>query len=144
MAEGGLTPEQLAEQIKALKVSDLLLSTVSTLGQLAYVKVDAKQLDEARLAIDSISALLPRLEGHVDEQLLRDFNQLLADVRLSYADASSASGSEPQSPEAPGSTSSPGPDADGERGESGTQPPQESASGSEPQSPGDAESRGDG
>ncbi len=98
MAEGGLTPEQLAEQIKALKVSDLLLSTVSTLGQLAYVKVDSKQLDEARLAIDSISALLPRLEGHVDEQLLRDFNQLLANVRLSYADASSASGSEPQSP----------------------------------------------
>ena len=36
MAEGELTPEQLAEQIKALKVSDLLLSTVSTLGQLAF------------------------------------------------------------------------------------------------------------
>src|SRR5438445_12669238 len=90
VAEGGLTPEQLAEQIKALKVSDLLLSTVSTLGQLAYVKVDANQLDEARLAIDSIAALLPSLEGHVDEQLLRDFNQLLASVRLSYASAMSA------------------------------------------------------
>ena len=87
MAEGELTPEQLAEQIKALKVSDLLLSTVSTLGQLAYVKVDAKQLDEARLAIDSIASLLPSLEGHIDEQLLRDFNQLLANVRLSYAAA---------------------------------------------------------
>src|SRR6266699_2846130 len=61
VAEGGLTPEQLAEQIKALKVSDLLLST--------------------------ISALLPGLEGQLDEQLLRDFNQLLANVRLSYADA---------------------------------------------------------
>ena len=90
MAEGELTPEQLAEQIKALKVSDLLLSTVSTLGQLAYVKVDANQLDEARLAIDSIAALLPSLEGHVDEQLLRDFNQMLANVRLSYASAMSA------------------------------------------------------
>ena len=90
MAEGEFTPEQLAEQIKALKVSDLLLSTVSTLGQLAYVKVDANQLDEARLAIDSIAALLPSLEGHVDEQLLRDFNQMLANVRLSYASAMSA------------------------------------------------------
>jgi len=87
VAEGELTPEQLAEQIKALKVSDLLLSTVSTLGQLAYVKVDAKQLDEARLAIDSIAALLPSLEGQIDEQLLRDFNQLLANARLSYASA---------------------------------------------------------
>src|SRR5947208_1628186 len=83
---------QLAEQIKALKVSDLLLSTVSTLGQLAYVKVDARQLDEARLAIDSMASLLPSIEGHVDEQLLRDLNQLLASVRLSYAGATSTSG----------------------------------------------------
>ena len=87
MAEGEFTPEQLAEQIKALKVSDLLLSTVSTLGQLAYVKLDARHLDEARLAIDSMASLLPSLEGHVDEQLLRELNQLLANVRLSYADA---------------------------------------------------------
>ena len=89
MAEEAFTAEQLAEQIKALRVSDLLLSTISTLGQLAYVKVDAKQLDEARLAIDSIAALLPSLEGHVDEQLLRDFNQMLANVRLSYTSAMS-------------------------------------------------------
>src|SRR5438132_13041487 len=87
VAEGGLTPEQLAEQIKALKVSDLLLSTVSTLGQLAYVKLDARHLDEARLAIDSIAVLLPGLEGQIDDQLLRDFNQLLANVRISYAEA---------------------------------------------------------
>ncbi len=87
MAEGGLTPEQLAEQIKALKVSDLLLSTISTLGQLAYVKLDAKELDEARLAIDSIAVLLPGLEGRLDAQLLRDFNALLANVRIAYADA---------------------------------------------------------
>ena len=89
MAEGEFTPEQLAEQIKALKVSDLLLSTVSTLGQLAYVKLDAKQLDEARLAIDSIAALLAGLEGQIDDQLLRDFTQLLANVRISYASAMS-------------------------------------------------------
>ena len=99
MAEGGLTPEQLAEQIKALKVSDLLLSTISTLGQLAYAKLDARQLDEARLAIDSIAVLLPGLEGELDAQLLRDFNQLLANVRLSYADATGATASEPQSPD---------------------------------------------
>jgi len=99
VAEGGLTPEQLAEQIKALKVSDLLLSTISTLGQLAYAKLDAKQLDEARLAIDSIAVLLPGLEGELDAQLLRDFNQLLANVRLSYADATGATATKPQSPD---------------------------------------------
>ncbi len=134
MAESEFTPEQLAEQIKALKVSDLLLSTVSTLGQLAYVKVDAKQLDEARLAIDSMAALLPSLEGHVDDQLLRDFNQLLANVRLSYADAISASGSEPQTPGG-GAPRPPQPSvSESDRDETGPKTPQESVSGSEPQS----------
>ena len=134
MAESEFTPEQLAEQIKALKVSDLLLSTVSTLGQLAYVKVDAKQLDEARLAIDSMAALLPSLEGHVDDQLLRDFNQLLANVRLSYADAISASGSEPQTPGG-GAPQPPQPSvSESDRDETGPKTPQESVSGSEPQS----------
>ena len=87
MADQEFTPEQLAEQIRKLKVADILLSTVSTLGQLAYVKLDAKQLDEARLAIDGIAVLLPALEGHTEEQTLRDFNQLLANVRLSFASA---------------------------------------------------------
>ena len=92
VAEPEFTPEQFAEQIRQLKVADILLSTVSTLGQLAYVKLDAKQLDEARLAIDGIAALLPALAGHTDEQTLRDFTQLLANVRLAYASGTDISG----------------------------------------------------
>ena len=95
MAEDEVTPEQLAEQIRRLKIEDILLSTVSTLGQLAYAKLD-RGLDQARLAIDAIAALLPTLEGHVDEQVLRDFKQLLANLRLAFANTVSASGSEPQ------------------------------------------------
>lgn len=89
MAEPEPTAEQLAEQIRALKIADLVLSTVSTLGQLTYVKIEANELDDARLAIDAIAALVPLLEGHADAQVLRDFNQLLANVRLSYASAAS-------------------------------------------------------
>jgi hypothetical protein len=84
-----LSPEQLAEQIRQLKVADILLSTVSTLGQLTYVKLEAKQLDEARLAIDAVAALLPALEGHTEADTLRDHNQLLANLRLAYAGAAS-------------------------------------------------------
>jgi hypothetical protein len=88
--EPGTEPsaEQLAEQIRALKVADLLISTVATLGQLAYVKVDAKELDDARLAIDAIGALTPLLEGHADPDTLGRLRQLLADVRLSFASES--------------------------------------------------------
>ena len=94
MGEDELTLEKFAEQIRQLKIEDIVLSTVSTLGQLAYAKLDAKDLEQARLAIDAIAALLPTLEGHVEEQLLRDFKQLLANVRLAFADAAAAKGGE--------------------------------------------------
>jgi hypothetical protein len=92
------TPEEFAEQLRQLKVADILLSTVTTLGQLSFVKLDAKQLDEARLAIDAIAALLPALEGHAQPQLLRDFNQLLANVRLAYASATDIAGIQDDGP----------------------------------------------
>jgi len=84
MAESGAmpTPEELAEQIRALRIDDILLTTVTTLGQLAYAKLEAEQLDQARLAIDGIAALLPVLEGSVRPEVLRDFNQLLAIAKL--------------------------------------------------------------
>jgi len=133
VAENELTPEKLAEQIRLLKIEDIVMSTVSTLGQLVYVKLDAKELDQARFAIDAIAALLPTLEGHVDPQLLRDFNQLLANVRLAFANIISASAAEPPTPGPAGSTPS----------ETEPETPQESASDSESESPG-AERRDNG
>ena len=83
MAEDGFTPEQLAEQIRQLKIEDILLSTVTTLGQLAYVKLDGGELDQARLAIDAIAALLAGARGAAStSRCMRDFKQLLANVRL--------------------------------------------------------------
>ena len=84
-----ITPEQLAEELRKLRIQDLVLSTVTTLGQLSYAKLEARDLDQARLAIDAIAALLPTLEGHVEADVLRDFRQVLANVRLAYADAAS-------------------------------------------------------
>jgi hypothetical protein len=83
------TPEQLAAELRKLRIQDLVLSTVSTLGQLTYAKLEARDLDQARLAIDAIAALLPTLEGHVEADVLRDFRQVQANVRLAYADAAS-------------------------------------------------------
>jgi hypothetical protein len=100
VGEDELTAEKLAEQLRQLKIEDIVLSTVSTLGQLAYVKLEAKDLDQASLAIDAIAALLPIVEERVDAQALRDFKQLLANVRLSFANAASASGTDPQTPDA--------------------------------------------
>ena len=95
MAEGGqapdeeVTPEELLEHIRRMKVSDLLLSTISTVAQLGYAKLDpaGRDLEQAKLAIDSLTALVPVLEGSVPEEVLRDFNQVTANLKLAYAKA---------------------------------------------------------
>jgi hypothetical protein len=84
-----ITPEQLAEELRKLRIQDVVLSTVTTLGQLTYAKLEAGDLDQARLAIDAMAALLPTLEGRVEPDVLRDFRQVLANVRLAYAEAAS-------------------------------------------------------
>ena len=89
MSEPELTPEQLIEAIKEMKVSDLVVSTVMTLAQLAYAKLDegTRDLDEARLAIESLRVLVAQLEGHVTADVLRDLNPRVANVQLAYASA---------------------------------------------------------
>jgi hypothetical protein len=84
-----LTPEELLEHIRRMKVSDLLLSTISTVAQLGYAKLDpaGRDLDQAKLAIESLRALVPVLEGSVPEEVVRDFNQVTANLQLAYAKA---------------------------------------------------------
>jgi hypothetical protein len=84
-----LTPEQLVEEIKRLRVSDVLLSTVSTVAQLGYVKLDrsSRDLEQARLAIESLRALVPLLEGFVPAEVVRDFQQVVSNLQLAYASA---------------------------------------------------------
>ncbi len=52
--------DDIAAQISALPIGSFLLSTVSTLASIAYGKLAAGQLDDARGAIDAISALHAR------------------------------------------------------------------------------------
>ena len=84
-----LSAEELLEHIRRMKVSDLLLSTISTVAQLGYAKLDpaGRDLEQAKLAIESLRALVPVLEGSVSEEVLRDFNQVTANLQLAYAKA---------------------------------------------------------
>jgi hypothetical protein len=84
-----LTPEELLEHIRQMKVSDLLLSTISTVAQLGYAKLDpaGRDLEQAKLAIEALTALVPVLESAVPEEVLRDFNQVTANLKLAYAKA---------------------------------------------------------
>jgi hypothetical protein len=83
------TPEQLLEAVRNMKVADLLLSTAATLAQLGFAKLDesTRDLEQAHLAIDGMKGLLATLEGAVPEEVLRDFNQVVANLQLAYASA---------------------------------------------------------
>ena len=83
------TPEQLLDAVRSMKVSDLVLSTAATLAQLGFAKLDesTRDLEQARLAIEALKALLGALEGAVPEETLRDFNQVVANLQLAYAAA---------------------------------------------------------
>jgi predicted nucleic acid-binding protein len=80
---------QLEEELKRLKVGDLLVQTLYTVSSLGYRKLseDERDLDQARLAIEALRALVPVLEGSVDEGLVRDFKQVTSNLQLAYADA---------------------------------------------------------
>lgn len=85
--------EELERELERLKVSDLLVQTLYTISSLGYRRLDAetRDLEQARLAIEALRALAPVLHGSVPETLLRDLNQVTANMQLAYAKAVSES-----------------------------------------------------
>jgi hypothetical protein len=81
--------KQLEEELTALKVSDVLVQTLYTVSSLGYRRLSEpeRDLEQARLAIEALRALLPLLDGSVAEELVRDFKQVTANLQLAYADA---------------------------------------------------------
>ena len=81
--------EQIEAEFKKLKVSDVLVQSVITVSSLGYRSLgdDGRDLDQARLAIEALRALLPVLKESVPEQVGRDFEQMVANMQLAYADA---------------------------------------------------------
>jgi hypothetical protein len=88
--------QKLEEELKKLKVADLLVQTLYTVSSLGYRKLseEDRDLGQARLSIEALRALLPVLEGSVGDDVVRDFKQVTANLQLAYADA--AKGREPE------------------------------------------------
>ena len=81
--------QQLEEELKKVKVSDLLVQTLYTVSSLGYSRLtpENRDLEQAKLAIDALRALVPVLEGTVPAEAVRDFNQVIANMQLAYAKA---------------------------------------------------------
>ena len=89
MAEDDVTEQELLEALSRLRVSDLLVQALSTVSSLAYHRLaeENRDLEQARLAIEAIRALVPVLSGSIPPELQRDFEQVLANLQLAYASA---------------------------------------------------------
>ena len=89
MAEDEITEQQLLDALTRLQVADLLVQSLSTISSLAYHRLapEHRDLDQARLAIDALRALVPVLRGHVPDELVRDFEQVTSNLQLAYASA---------------------------------------------------------
>ena len=86
------TADELVEELRRAKVSDLLVHTLSMVASMGFAKLapEGRDLEQARIAIEALKALLPVLEGNVEEAVVRDFGQVLANLQLAYADAAKA------------------------------------------------------
>jgi len=88
-----LSQEEIAAEIEAelakLQVSDVLLHTISTVASLAYRRLSEldRDLEQVRLAIEALKAIVPLLEASVPDEVLRDFRQVIANLQLAYADS---------------------------------------------------------
>jgi hypothetical protein len=85
---------RLAEELRNLKVEDVLLNVLVQVSSIGYRRLgltedtkDDRDLQQVKLAIDTMTSLTPVLENVVPAELIRDFNQSVASLQLAYAQA---------------------------------------------------------
>jgi hypothetical protein len=81
--------QQLEEELKKVKVSDLLVQTLYTVSSLGFSRLgtETRDLEQAKLAIEAMRALVPVLADVLPDEVVRDFNQTTANLQLAYAKA---------------------------------------------------------
>ena len=90
MAEGAPTEQELREALLRVSVSDVLVQALGASVSIAYMRVapETRDLEQARLAIESLRALEPVLrDGGVDDGVVRDLESARANLQLAYASA---------------------------------------------------------
>jgi hypothetical protein len=99
------TEDELREALDKVGVADILVNALSATASIGFhrLSAEARDLEQVRLAIESLRALDPVLrDGGVDEAIVRDLEQARTNLQLAYASAvgeASASSSTPD-PEA--------------------------------------------
>jgi hypothetical protein len=93
-AEQERLARELAEELRKLRVEDVLVNTLMHVSSIGYRRLgltedtrEDRDLEQSRLAIETMRALTPVLEKFVPGELVRDFNASVANLQLAYAKA---------------------------------------------------------
>jgi Domain of unknown function (DUF1844) len=85
---------ELADELRKLKVEDVLVTVLIQISSIGYRRLgltedtkDDRDLEQAKLAIDTMKALTPVLAGVLPGELIRDFESSVANLQLAYAKA---------------------------------------------------------
>ena len=86
--------QELAEELRRLRIEDVLIQTLITISSIGYRRLgltaetkDDRDLQQVRLAIETMGALTPVLEDVVPAELIREFHESVASLQLAYAQA---------------------------------------------------------
>jgi hypothetical protein len=84
------TEDELREALANVGVVDILVNALSAAASIGFhrLSAEARDLEQVRLAIESLRALEPVLrEGGVEEAIVRDLEQARTNLQLAYAKA---------------------------------------------------------
>jgi hypothetical protein len=118
--------EMLEQQMREVRVEDLLTQTVASVLNLSarrIVKEDEVDLEQARIGIEAVRAIVPLLPPEVGEAVREPLSQvqMLFVQKSDESDAGAASGSSTEQPDAAGQTPEP-PPGPAQGGPAGGQP----------------------
>lgn len=93
---------ELAEELRKLRVEDVLVNTLLTISSIGYRGLgltddtrDSRDLEQTRLAIETMQALTPVLQQVVPGELVADFTSSVANLQLAYAKAAAEDAAAP-------------------------------------------------
>jgi len=85
---------QLADELRKLRVEDVLVNALVQVSSIGYRRLGAtaemredRDLEQTRLAIETMRSLLPVLDEFLPRELVSGFGEQVANLQLAYAKA---------------------------------------------------------
>lgn len=90
---------ELAEELRRLRIEDVLVNTLVHVSSVGYRRLgltedsrEERDLGQTALAIETMRALVPVLEDFLPDELVKSFEDQIANLQLAYAKAAQESG----------------------------------------------------